>query len=279
MRKNGNTKGKQVRSLHWFCLLVCFSATQASGQNGSAPGQQPGWLLNHGSLIEPGNLPQHLATALDQTGARMTSSDKAQLTIGGTITDSKGARPAQVSIQAPGYMIYREQQGHAVGFDGSGLKTNSGSLGANDDAIAESLLAHFPDAVCLQVATGGTYRRIGSHFRADNSTSPHYSGPYWTLLAFSPKKRPGLAAGKALQQELFIAVDENSGFISEVRVVVGSGPKPQQMTQTQFSDWRQQGGQWYPGTITRFEDGKQVMSFQVQTVTVGAAGPAAAFIP
>ncbi len=104
--------------------------------------------------------------------------------------------------------------------------------------------------VCLQVATGGSYRRIGNHFRTDSSRGGNYTGSYWTLLAFSPKVRQGLVADKALQQELFIAVDEKTGFIAEVKTVVTSGTKQQQVNQTQFTSWTQQSGQWYPATIT-----------------------------
>jgi hypothetical protein len=143
----------------------------------------------------------------------------------------------------------------------------------------ESLLAHFPDMVYLQIATGGTLRRVGSHFRADNSTGGIYTGPYWTVFAFSPFARPGLTSGKALQQQLFIAIDENTGFIAEIKTAVNSGPKQQQVNQTQFSNWTQQGDQWFPGKITRLESGKQVLSFQAQQAAVGPASATTTFKP
>lgn len=260
----------------WCLIFLCGAPLRS--QTAGSPGQQPGWLLNKGSWIEPGDLPLQLASALEQSGARMMSADKAQLTVSGTITDGQGSRSAQFAIQAPGYLIYRDGHGHAVGFDGNAFKGNSGALNSGDEAITESLLAHFPDMVCLQVAAGGSYRRIGSHFRPDGSNSGNYAGPYWTVLAFSAKRRPGLTAGKALQQELFIAIDEHTGFISEVRVVANTGQQLQ-TTQSQFSNWSRQGDQWFPASIVRLENGKQVLSFQVQAASVGPAGPIAAFLP
>ncbi len=262
------------------CLLAALSATVLHGQGqGSGAAPPPGWLLNHGSLILPGDLPSHLATSLEQTGARMMSADKAQITLTGTVTDGQGSRPAQFTIQAPGYLVYREGQSRAIAFDGNGTQSIAGALTSDDEAVMESLLAHFPDMVCLQVATGGGYRRVGSHFRTDNSKGGNYTGAYWTLLAFSPRKRQGLTAGKALQQELFIAIDERTGFIAEVRTAVSTGPKQQQVNETQFTNWTQQGDQWFPGKISRLESGKQVLSFQVQQAAVGPAGPPTMFVP
>jgi hypothetical protein len=275
-------------------LAAFGSVAPTAAQTATAPPQPVGWLLNQQSLIQPGVLPTQLERALVLTGSRMMSANTAQVTYIGTITDAQGPRTAQVTIQAPGYLLYQETQGHAVAFNGGGLQSVTGSLGAagsstsatpstplssSDEAIAESLLANFPDMVCLQVAAGGSYRRIGSHFRTDNGKTANYTGPYWTILAFTPSSRSGLVLGSALQQDLFIAIDEQTGFISEVRVVVNTGPKQQQITQTQFSNWTQQAGQWYPGSIVRLESGQQTLSFQVQSVAVGAAGPTAVFNP
>jgi hypothetical protein len=276
-RNSGNFKRIGAAAGAW--LVALLSSASLAAQTTSAPTQPGGgWLLNQTNFIAPGDLPPHLDRSLQLSGARMTSADKALITLAGTTTDAAGSRTAQITIQAPGYLAYRETQGHAVGFSGTAITANSGALSSGDEAIAESLLAHFPDAVCLQVATGGSYRRIGSHFRPDGGVGATYKGPYWTLLAFAPKQRPGLTAGLALQQQLFVAVDDQTGFISEVRVVVSAG-KQQTVTQTQFTNWRQQGTQWYPATITRLENGKQVLTFVVQTVSVGVAGPTTAFIP
>jgi hypothetical protein len=262
-----------------WCAYLAGPLVAQTGSTGSTT-QQPGWLFNQASLIAPGVLPSHLAISLQQTGARMMTTDKAQVALTGSITDSQGTRSAQFTIQAPGYMMYRDSTGHAVVFNGTSLASTGGTaLSSSDAAIAESLLAHFPDMVCLQVATGGSYRRIGSHFRTDGSTGGTYTGPYWTVLAFAPAARQGLTAGAALQQQLFIAIDESTGFISEVRMAVNTGSQQLQITQTQFANWTNQSGQWYPGSIVRLVNGKQVFSFQAQAITVGAAGPTTAFIP
>lgn len=176
----------------------------------------------------------------------MTTAATAQITLTGTTTDTNGSRAAQIIIQAPGYLSYREGQTLALTYDGSALKSNSGQLTANDEEVFESFLAHFPDAVFLQSASGGSWRRIGGHFRTDNGTTKNYTGPYWSVFAFSPNTRQGLAQGKALQQSLFVAVDERTGLIDEVRVVVNQGAKQQNVTETQFTNWTQQSGQWVP---------------------------------
>jgi hypothetical protein len=230
-------------------------------------------------FIEAGDLPPHLLAVLEKTGKRMTSPLTAQVSLTGTITDANGTRTGQINVQAPGLLSYREGQSRSVTFNGTAFRTKSGQRNTDDDRVLESLLAHFPDAVCLQVAAGGSYRRVGTHFRTDDGKTKGYRGPYWSVLAFSPATRKGLARGKALQQNLFIAIDETSGLISEVRVVEKSSATQQTVVQTQFTNWTQQGEQWYPGQIVRLEDGKQSLSFRVQQFAVGPAGPLSAFEP
>jgi hypothetical protein len=209
----------------------------------------------------------------------MMSADKAQIVLTGTITDAGGARDAQITIQAPGYLAYREGAGRAITFNGDRFRNKSGQLTPDDEGISESLLANFPDAVCLQIAGGGSLRRIGSHFRGQIENAATSAGPYWTVLAFAPVSRLGLTPSNALQQSLFIAIDEQTQFISDVRNVVNVGPTNQNIIQTQFSNWSQQNGQWFPRDIVRLENGKHVLSFRVQQINVGAAAGPSTFEP
>jgi len=258
-------------SITGIAIFVCLAMP--------AYAQSAGWLQGGSNLIDPTQLPPAMVGVLGALGGRMMTADKAQVAIAGSITDSSGTRAAQIIVQAPGYLSYREGQGRAITFDGTQFKTKGGAPSADDERIMESLLAHFPDTVLLQFATGGGWRRVGSHFRTDSGKSANYTGPYWTLYAFSPSDRPGLTRGQALQQEIFIAVDDQTGLISEVRMAVNTGPKQVTVTETQFNNWVQQAGQWFPGQIVRLENGKQVLSFQTQQSAVGTSSPAAVFQP
>jgi hypothetical protein len=240
---------------------------------------QEGWLKS-GAFIAPGDLAPELETALLNLGGRMMGADKARVSLSGVLTDDGGSRAVQITIQAPGYFRFQHvDNSRAVSFDGAQFKTNRGPLDSEDMRISESILAHFPDAIFLQFAAGGAVRCLGSHFRSDDGKTPDYSGPYWTLYAFSPSERPGLAQGRALQQHLFVAIDDQTGLMSEVRIVTGTGTPEQAVTQTSFSNWFQQGGQWFPGRIVRRENGQQVLSFETQHAGVSAQVPAATFEP
>ena len=239
----------------------------------------PGLLLNNSAYISPRDLPSRMAISHEQTGKRMSSADKAQVAITGTITDAKGSRQAQVTIAAPGYMSYREDKGKSLVYDGAGLKGSAGPLVTEEDGLVESLLAHFPDSIYLQFATGGSSRRIGSHFRADGGKAAGYTGPYYTVISFSPAKRTGLEPGKALQQEIFVLIDEKTDLIAEVRTVVNASRGAATVNQTQFGNWRKQDDQWFPNTITRMENGKQIFSFQVLQAVAGPADAAEKFKP
>jgi hypothetical protein len=248
-----------------FCAAIC------SGQ--------PALLPNGSPLITWQGLTPPLASSLQAMGARLQTPDKAQVTLVGTVTDSGGSRNAQITVQAPGYWAYREGSSRAVTFDGTSFSTKSGSLTADDEAVGESLLAHLPDSIFLQVAYGGSLRRIGSHFRTDDGKSKAYTGPYWTVFAFAPRSRQGLTEGKALQQPIFIAIDEGTGLLSDVRVAIRASQTAINVVQTQFSNWIQQGGQWFPGEIVRLENGRQTLSFQTQQAGTGPALAVAAFRP
>jgi hypothetical protein len=236
-------------------------------------------LQSGSNLIQPVDLPHNIGIFLEVMGSRMTTPEMAQVTFAGTTSDSKGSRAAQIIVQSPGYMSYREGLTRAVTFNGSQMKGNAAALTDDDKRVSESLMTHLPDAIFLQIATGGTLRRVGGHFRTDSTTSKNYSGPYWTVFAFSPKNRTGLARGDALQQELFICIDESTGLVSEVRTVVNTGPKQRRVVQTQFSNWSKQAGQWFPGQIVRLEDGVQTLSFNIQQAISGPAVPVTAFEP
>lgn len=240
---------------------------------------QPGLLQSGASLIQPLDVPPSLGPFFQVMGSRMTSSDTAQVTLAGTTSDANSSRSAQIVIQAPGYLSYREGPAKALTFNGTQFKSNSGAVADKDQSVLESLMSYVPDALYLQIASGGTLRRIGGHF-APGPAAKGNSGPHWTVYAFSPKPRAGLAQGKALQQNLFICIDETTGLISEVRSVVSSpGNVAPRVIQTQFTGWNQQNKQWFPGQITRLENGLQTLSFTIQQASTGPAIAAASFEP
>jgi hypothetical protein len=230
----------------------------------------PNWL-KHGSFITPGDLPSEFQASLQATGGRLMSAALATVSLSGTLTDADGTRTVQITIEAPGYLRFQDAgtSPRVLTFDGTQFQSQNGKGGMDDERIEESLMADLPDSIYLQLATGGGARRIGSRFRTDNGTTPNYTGPYWSLYAYSPAARQGLTWGQALQQSFFIALDEQTGFVSEVRMVNQSAGS-QNVTQTKFLNWFQQSGQWYPGQIVRVENGQQTLSFQTQQAATGA---------
>jgi hypothetical protein len=255
-----------------YLAWASFIYAQTVGSSSTPPTAASG-------LITPGSLPPELAMLNQRMGGRMTAPANAQLSLVGTTTDSKGARTGTITIQAPGLFSYRETGGYAATFNGSSLSTNSGAMTSADEPIMESLLGNFPDSVMLQALNGAAIRTVGRHFRTDSGNTSGYTGPYWTLIAFAPTPRKGLSWGQPLQQEVFLAIDESTGMLAEVRRVVQVGNNPPQVTQTQFLQWTQQGSQWFPSQIVRLEAGKQTLSFAVQSASVGAAMAATAFQP
>lgn len=203
-----------------------------------------GWVTN-GQLIVQGSLPGPFAATLQQMGGRLTTAAAATTSLTGTLTDSGGTRTAQVTVQAPGYLAFQDSiNSRVIAYNGNTWQVKNGQGGQNDTRIEESLLAHLPDSFLLQLANGGSLRRIGGRFRTDNGKTPNYTGPYRTLYAYSPAPRQGLTSGQPLQQNFFVSIDEATWLIAEIRVVVNESPGQIQVTQTKFNNWFQQNGQW-----------------------------------
>jgi len=243
------------------------------------PAPVPSWQRN-GGTIPPGSLPPAFAGSLKQMGNRLTSAAQSATSITGMLTDSSGTRAVQVTVQAPGYLLFLDgNNARTISYNGVAWQVKNSAGSQNDQRVEESLLAHSPDSVLLQLANGSTVRWLGSRFRTDGGKAANYSGPYWTLFAFSPSARAGLTVGQALQQSHLVAIDEKTGFISEVRIVQNPGKVTQQVTQTKFNNWFENSGQWYPGQIVRLENGQQVLSMTVQQGAAGAQLPLTAFQP
>ena len=258
-------------------LAIGQPATTTAPPSSPTPTQTaPASIATGSSLIGPVDLPPSMGAALQAMGGRLTSASTAQVTLSGTVTDSSGARSAQITIQAPGYLRYQDASGVTVAFNGASIQAASGAPTAAQQGVFESLLANFPDSIFLQIANGGGLRRLGSHFRTDDGKTPGYSGPYWTVYSFAPRTRTGLTAGQALQESLFMAFDEKTGLMSDVRTVTKSGAQ-QTVIQTQFANWFQQSGEWFPGNIVRLVNGQQTLSFHIQTAGVGTALPTTSF--
>ena len=262
-----------------MALLLCAAAgfaqtgslTPASGQNGP--------LWGGGNFIVPSSLPPEFGAAFQKMGGRMTGAASASVTLAGTLTDANGPRTAQITVQAPGLLRFQDSNSCVLTFDGSQFGSKNGKGGPSDQRIQESLLANFPDMLLLQMAAGGGARRFGSGFRTDDGKTPNYTGPFWTVYSFSPAPRPGLKWGQPLQRQLLIAIDDGTGLIAEAQMVTNPHTPNQQVTRTQFKNWLQQNGQWFPGQIVRLENGQQVLSFQVQQGSVGTQNAASTFEP
>src|SRR5579862_5536613 len=115
MKKIAPKAFSRIRRLA-LVLLACGTAETAALAQTAV--QSPG-LLKSGSLISFPGLPDNFTAVLQKMGGRMMSPNLAQVSLTGTTTDSAGSRPAQITIQAPGLLAYREGSSLALTFDGA----------------------------------------------------------------------------------------------------------------------------------------------------------------
>ena len=237
------------------------------------------WVKDNKYFVK-GGLPGDFERVREVLGQHMTTPANATLRMEGQLTDSSGTRGATITVQAPGYLLLAESNSRTIGYDGDKWKITNGKGPQADAQAQESLLAHLPESFLLQLANNGTVRRIGAHFRTDNGKTPNYTGPYWTIYSFTPSARNGLAHGQALQQGYLVAIDEKTGFLAEVRVIVKTNPNlPPSVTQTKYNKWNTQNGHSYPTEIVRIENGQQTLKFAVQTAQTGPEANIGTFRP
>jgi hypothetical protein len=161
-------------------------------------------------------------------------------------------------------------------FDGANLKNTKGGIGADEQRLIDSLIVALPENVFWQAANQAVaIRFLGGRFRATDSVTNDYSGPYSDLYALYPPAEPAQALFMARQQHV-IAVDSGTLLLSGLSHAASAEGSSSDV-ETQLSAWTEQSGQWFPGTITRFEGGQQTLQFSVMSFQVNAASGIGAF--
>jgi len=195
----------------------------------------------------------------------MTTAATALASVSGTTHRPEwDSRPRKLSYKLQGICRTAKARPVPSPSTGTSFLTSAGAaLTTDDERVAESYLAHFPDAIFLQLAAGGGLRRIGSHFRTDNGQALGYTGavldtvcvhaerPAWTGPRKSATARTLHRSGRRDWPS------ERDPDRRQYRSATDGHSNP-------IQQWTQQSGQWYPGQITRLENGTQVLRFQVQ---------------
>jgi hypothetical protein len=114
-------------------------------------------------------------------------------------------------------------------------------------------------------------RFLGGRFRASDDTSDAYTGPYSDLYSLLPGSTQEPVYANAA--EYVVSIDSDSLLINKVSHVSPDGTQ----VETRLGGWTQQGAQWFPASIARYENGTQTMLFQAASFQVNAASDISLF--
>lgn len=186
----------------------------------------------------------------------------------GTFTDAAGSRRLRITWQTGPRFRIEELGGRmrVLLFDGSTLKNTLGAIGDGERRLIETVAGALPEHIFWSAANGTlALRFLGGHFRASDDTSDAYTGPYSDLYALVPGSAPDSVYANAA--EYLVSIDSDSLLIDKVSHSREDGTQ----VETRLGNWTEQGAQWFPATIARFENGAQTMQFQVASFQVNAA--------
>lgn len=257
----------------WFLLVfqALFALHALAQQGGTSEGSSPALLRQEQMLPE-------LQTARGKLGDRLTVAGKEQVVFTGTLTDASGPRLARITWQVGGWFRLEELGGlrRVLLFDGANLRNTKGEVGPDEKRLMDSLIIALPENVFWHAANQAVAMRfLGGRFRATDSIADEYAGAYSDLFALYPPSSPAQGLFVAEAQHV-IALDSGTLLLASVSHAASAGGNSSEV-QTQLSNWTQQAGQWFAGTITRLENGQQTLQFSVTGFQVNAASGVSAF--
>lgn len=221
-----------------------------------------------------GSLRPDLQVALEHFGNRLSAPGKETLFLAGTVSRDGGPNVAfQATIEAPDKLRFEEgvQGSQGVsGFDGAEHWSNKGAVSKADGALLESLLLDSFERFFYEQQKGQTIRKIGGRFRIDGASRRAYSGPVYDIYEVADE-RPGNGVKNRVSKTLYVNSDTLLLERIEYRSAEGT------VAVTLLEKWSRMGEEWIPGSITRFESGKEVLRLAITAATTAAIQPAAVY--
>ena len=214
-----------------------------------------------------GGLPPAWQLALRTAGDRLQKPGKERLTINGSGSRNRAAGVAfQLVQEIPNLAHYSEPggPGHDVVFDGSQYGKPAGTPQSADSDLIETLVYDSPSWFLYAPSSMLPIRTLGARFRLNPQAGQRYSGPlYDVYLVTVPVQQPG----KVKTQPKLFHVNSNTHLVEMVKYQQADNPATN--VQIVLGNWTNVSGNAIPQTIQRFENGVEVLRFDVTSAALG----------
>jgi hypothetical protein len=226
--------------------------------------------LNDHSYVRFAQLPAPLRWHLKQFGDRITAPGKERITITGMIKRAGDSRflPIHLTLEFPDRVRLTVQDGiqqRTIAFNGQTATGVGDALTNSERDIIESLVYDTEEHFLLSQTQGAGTRVLGQRFRADDGTTPNYTGPYYDLYEVTDQVNSG--SGPRIQRKTFY-FDSTSLLLAKVRYqLLRDGATVD--VETQISEWQKREGQQIARRILRLENNQPVLTLTINAVAIG----------
>ncbi len=207
---------------------------------------------------------------LKMLGDRIEKPGKERINITGTIkrTGDAQALPMAVTLEFPDRLRLTVQDGlqqRVVTFNGQAAASVGSALTARERDFIDTLAYDTAEHFFASQTRGTAMRCLGQRFRADDGTTPNYTGPYYDLYEVSDQIK---TAADSRQQVKDFYFNSDTLLLERVRYQIARNGTPVEV-ETRISNWQQAQGQQAPRRIVRLENGQPVMSLTITALAIG----------
>lgn len=222
-------------------------------------------------IYNPLRFPLQLRGAIQALGDRLQKPGQERSVMNGTLVAATGAGPAVVTYELPNKLRI-DQSGSAarsLGYDGIKDWASINQVAESDGEMVETFLEDSPEGLLYALTQTASLRVIATFARFDDGTASQYNGPSVDIFQSVATVQSNPSRPRRQKHYFF---DSRTHLLIAVSYLLnrsGGSTTPVQIT---YSNWITVGGKLVPGTIARFENGKDVFTF---TTSGAAFSPAA----
>jgi hypothetical protein len=252
-------------------MAVTFTARAWRDKKGSVAKQgaatgQPISAPNTISYVRRAHLWPQLRYASEVLGDRLEKPGKERLILIGSLSRASKKnenRPTRLILEFPDRLRLEEQDGVTV--YNNDFASSNGVLKRNEQDEVESLLFDSVDHFFASQMQGAATRFLGSRFRLDDGSNPHYAGPFYELYQVTDR----IAVKQEIrEQPKLYYFNSDSLLLERVRYQIERDGEPIKV-EVVISGWRKVDGQQIPAAITRTENSAPVLSLSITSAAVG----------
>jgi hypothetical protein len=158
--------------------------------------------------------------------------------------------------------------GRDLNFDGS---SRPSGLTADEQVLLETFVLDNAEGMLASLRGGAAARLLGRGFQFPTKDRLTDAADGYDIYEVSPR----ISFTQRETPVKFYYFDSNTGLLVSTRYA--GSTRSALRVETKFLEWRMMDGSAYPGRIERYEDGRRIFSFVINSITVAPAIDAAYF--